>query len=55
MSKTGTTPANPHRRSVGAREKAKAVREFAEEYGVDLTQSFLLLNGAEDVPFCHWP
>lgn len=33
------------------KEKAKAVREFADEYGVDLTQSFCYSNGAEDVPF----
>ena len=32
-------------------EKANGVREFAEEYGIDLKESFCYSNGAEDVPF----
>ena len=32
-------------------EKANGVRDFATEYGIDLTQSFCYSNGAEDVPF----
>lgn len=31
--------------------KAGAVRQFAEEFDVDLSQSFAYSNGAEDVPF----
>ncbi len=32
-------------------EKANGVKEFAAEYGIDLTESFCYSNGAEDVPF----
>lgn len=32
-------------------ENANGVREFAEEYGIDLKESFCYSNGAEDVPF----
>src|SRR6516165_2527960 len=31
--------------------KAAAVREFAEEHGIDLAQSYAYSNGDEDVPF----
>lgn len=31
--------------------KAKAIREFAAERGIDLRQSFAYSNGAEDLPF----
>lgn len=32
-------------------EKAKAVKEFASEYNIDLSKSYTYSNGAEDVPF----
>lgn len=32
-------------------EKANGVREFADEYGINLADSFCYSNGAEDVPF----